>query len=77
MIKVNKSEIKNRVREKSPIKLRGRLTNSASGRHGWTGPYAFHLCYKILQPRPAKNPRLPKFFQLAHTGNKTTVLFPS
>ena len=36
--KVNKSEIKNRVREKSPIKLRGRLTNSASGRHGWTGP---------------------------------------
>ena len=38
MIKVNKSEIKNRVREKSPIKLRGRLTNSASGRLGWTGP---------------------------------------
>ena len=35
----NKSEIQNRVREKSPIKKRERLTNSASGRHGWMGPY--------------------------------------
>ncbi len=65
MIKVNKSEIKYRVREKSPIKQRGRLTNSASGRHGQTGTSG---------PRPSSHhppPYLPCFATFNYESRST------